>query len=48
MFVPHPGIETEEKAVEMLREEFLDILSDVTFPSLKWLLSMRKKMRRKA
>ena len=29
MFVPHPGIETEEKASEMLREELLDILADV-------------------
>jgi alpha-ribazole phosphatase CobZ len=29
MFVPHPGVETEEKAVEMLREEFLDVLNDV-------------------
>lgn len=28
-FVPHPGVETEEKAAEMLREEFLDVLSDV-------------------
>jgi alpha-ribazole phosphatase CobZ len=30
MFVPHPGIETEEKATEMLREELLDILGDVS------------------
>src|ERR1035441_9731652 len=24
MYVPHPGVETEEKATEMLKEEFLD------------------------
>src|SRR5208283_5263990 len=29
MFVPHPGVETKEKAAEMLREEFLDVLNDV-------------------
>ena len=29
MYVPHPGVETEEKATEMLRGELLDILSDV-------------------
>ncbi len=29
MFVPHPGIETEEKAAEMLRDELMDILGDV-------------------
>ena len=29
MYVPHPGIETAEKAKEMLREEFLDVLGDV-------------------
>lgn len=28
-FVPHPGVETEEKAAELLREEFLDVLADV-------------------
>lgn len=35
MFVPHPGIETEEKAAEMLREEFLDVLSDVNVSILE-------------
>ena len=35
MFVPHPGVETEEKASEMLREEFLDVLKMLMFPSLK-------------
>ena len=29
MYVPHPGIETAEKATEMLREEFIDVLGDV-------------------
>jgi alpha-ribazole phosphatase CobZ len=33
--VPHPGIENEEKAVEMLREEFLDVLSDVNVSILE-------------
>ena len=35
MFVPHPGVETEEKAVEMLREEFLDVLADVNVSILE-------------
>ncbi len=35
MFVPHPGVETEEKAAEMLREEFLDILTDVNVSTLE-------------
>ena len=34
MFVPHPGIETEEKASEMLKEELLDILGDVNISIL--------------
>ena len=34
MFVPHPGVETEEKAAEMLREEFLDVLKDVNVSTL--------------
>ena len=34
MFVPHPGVETEEKAAEMLTEEFLDILKDVNVSTL--------------
>lgn len=29
MFVPHPGVDTEEQAFQMLREELLEILSDV-------------------
>ena len=31
LYVPHPGVETREKAAEILEEEFLDALSDVTF-----------------
>ena len=34
MYVPHPGVETEEKAMEMLKEELLDILSDVNVSTL--------------
>ena len=34
LFVPHPGLETEEVATEMLREEFLDALSDVNVSTL--------------
>jgi len=29
LFVPHPGVETKEKAVELLEEEFFEALSDV-------------------
>jgi alpha-ribazole phosphatase CobZ len=35
MFVPHPGLETEEIATELLREEFLDTLSDVNISTLE-------------
>ena len=35
MYVPHPGIETKEKAAEMLREEFLDVLNDVNVAILE-------------
>ena len=28
-YIPHPGVETKQKAEELLREEFLDALSDV-------------------
>ncbi len=35
LFVPHPGLETEEAATEMLREEFLDALSDVNVSTLE-------------
>jgi alpha-ribazole phosphatase CobZ len=34
-YVPHPGVETKEKAEEMLREEFLDALSDVNVSTLE-------------
>jgi len=34
MYVPHPGIETVQKATELLREEFLDILQDVNISTL--------------
>jgi len=35
LFVPHPGVETAEKAAELLREEFLDVLSDVNVSCLE-------------
>ncbi len=35
LFVPHPGIETAEKAAELLKEEFLDVLSDVNVSTLE-------------
>jgi alpha-ribazole phosphatase CobZ len=35
LFVPHPGVETEEQAAELLREEFLDVLSDVNVSCLE-------------
>ncbi len=35
LFVPHPGLDTEEAAAEMLREEFLDALSDVNVATLE-------------
>jgi alpha-ribazole phosphatase CobZ len=34
LFVPHPGVETMEKATKILREEFLDSLSDVNVSTL--------------
>ncbi len=34
MYVPHPGVENEEKASGMLREEFLDVLTDVNVSTL--------------
>ncbi len=34
-YVPHPGVETKEKATAMLREEFLDALSDVNISTLE-------------
>ena len=36
MYVPHPGIETAEKATQLLKEEFLDALSDVNISILEW------------
>jgi alpha-ribazole phosphatase CobZ len=36
MYVPHPGIETAEKATQLLKEEFLDTLSDVNISILEW------------
>jgi alpha-ribazole phosphatase CobZ len=35
MYVPHPGIETTEKAIAMLTEEFLDVLNDVNIAILE-------------
>jgi alpha-ribazole phosphatase CobZ len=35
LFVPHPGLDTEEQAAEMLREEFLDALFDVNVSTLE-------------
>jgi alpha-ribazole phosphatase CobZ len=35
LFVPHPGVETAEKAAVVLREEFLDALSDVNVSTLE-------------
>jgi alpha-ribazole phosphatase CobZ len=35
LFVPHPGLETEAVAAKMLREEFLDALSDVNVSTLE-------------
>jgi alpha-ribazole phosphatase CobZ len=35
MYVPHPGIETAEKATKLLKEELLDILSDVNVSMLE-------------
>jgi alpha-ribazole phosphatase CobZ len=34
LFVPHPGVESAEKAVAVLREEFLDVLDDVNVSTL--------------
>ncbi|MDD3791540.1 MAG: alpha-ribazole phosphatase CobZ [Candidatus Bathyarchaeota archaeon] len=34
MYVPHPGVETQEKAVEQFKEEFLDVLDDVNVSTL--------------
>ncbi len=34
MYVPHPGVETQEKATKLLTEELLDILTDVNVSTL--------------
>jgi alpha-ribazole phosphatase CobZ len=34
-YVPHPGVETKEKAAEMLTEELLDALADVNVSTLE-------------
>lgn len=34
LFVPHPGVETREKAAKILEEEFMDALSDVNVSCL--------------
>ncbi len=35
LFVPHPGVDTRKKAIELLTEEFLDALSDVNVSCLE-------------
>jgi alpha-ribazole phosphatase CobZ len=35
LFVPHPGVETKEKAVELLKEEFFEALFDVNVSCLE-------------
>jgi phosphatidylglycerophosphatase A len=35
LFVPHPGVETKEKAIELLKEEFFEVLSDVNVSCLE-------------
>jgi alpha-ribazole phosphatase CobZ len=35
MYVPHPGIESTEKTIAMLTEEFLDVLNDVNIAILE-------------
>ncbi|MBS7610950.1 alpha-ribazole phosphatase CobZ [Candidatus Bathyarchaeota archaeon] len=34
LFVPHPGVETKERAAEILEEELIDALSDVNVSCL--------------
>jgi alpha-ribazole phosphatase CobZ len=36
MYVPHPGMETAQKATELLKEEFLDALNDVNVSILEY------------
>jgi alpha-ribazole phosphatase CobZ len=35
LFVPHPGVGTKEEAIELLREELLEALSDVNISCLE-------------
>lgn len=35
LFVPHPGVETRKKAMELLREEFFEALLDVNVSCLE-------------
>jgi alpha-ribazole phosphatase CobZ len=35
LYVPHPGVETKEKAIESLKEEFFEALSDVNVSCLE-------------
>jgi len=35
LFVPHPGVETKEKAADLLKEEFREALSDVNVSCLE-------------
>jgi alpha-ribazole phosphatase CobZ len=35
MFVPHPGVETKDKAAKLLKEEFFEALSDVNVSCLE-------------
>jgi len=35
LFVPHPGVEDEEKAAELLKEEFIEALSDVNISCIE-------------
>jgi alpha-ribazole phosphatase CobZ len=35
LFVPHPGVKTKEKAAKLLKEEFLEALSDVNVSCLE-------------
>ena len=35
LFVPHPGVETKEKAIKLLEEEFFEALSDVNVSCLE-------------
>jgi alpha-ribazole phosphatase CobZ len=34
-YVPHPGVETKEKATQILTEEFLDVMWDVNISTLE-------------